>query len=167
MKEKATRSLLGLIGIVMVIGMACARNDDTEDIELDELILGLPQGWEVAVTHPDYNEPCGHRALFEMYFEFPSETYEVYTKASPETPETVHSKQSLAFYRPLTDEQVETCRTQEGKKPGTAAVQLEPSAFSEGRYWVTEEYWIVPSTLQEHPREQELYEYLKEFFAKR
>ncbi len=54
---------------IMLAFLASSAIADHNTVELDKMILSLPEGWEVKISRPDHAESIGSKALFHVQFD--------------------------------------------------------------------------------------------------
>lgn len=129
---------------------------DHNAVQLDKLILGLPDGWIVSIVRPNHFDSCGNKPLFEMTCTMPDVEYEHDTKAGRLKE---HPSMTLMFYAPFSHEK----QAEFEKK--VAEIETSPCAVSPPRIVAkTENYWVMSyqsAGYFAYPKIKEIYEHLK------
>lgn len=141
-----------LIVLMLMAGSALA---DHNAVQLDKLILGLPDGWVVSIIRPQNTDTCGNKALFEMTFTMPAVEYEIGMKGRKE-PVTVHPSLALMFYAPFSPEKDADFQKKADAITHSARAVAAPYVFAK-----TENYWVLTYGGGNHPKVTELGAYLK------
>jgi hypothetical protein len=145
--------------VAFLLTATCALADHNA-VQLDALILGLPDGWIVTIARPNHLDSCGNRPLFEMTCTMPDVEYEHDTKAGRLKE---HPSLTLMFHRPLSAEKEAAFKTK------AAEVDASPQAVAPPRVLAkTENYWVMSYQTEvrfDHPKVKELYDHLKTVLA--